>query len=310
MLGRNDQITNDHKTNDHNIRKHGITWSARTRENLMRLFYYLRQSRTAIFGLGLVGFMIFLGLFGRYMVPYPQDAGKVVRMDEVFLPPSLNHLFGTDYVGRDIFSRVIIGTQLSLSVASSTLALILLIGVPLGLIAGYKGGWVSALIMRITDVFQALPPLILALVIASALSPSMQNLIFALAFTWWPVYTRLVNGEVLSVKEELYIEASRSIGAGSLYIMFKEILPNVMSPIIVRMSLDMGYLILAAAGLGFLGLGVGPPTPEWGTMIAGGRLFLPVNWWLSVFPGLFIFLAVFGFNLLGDGLRDALSGEV
>jgi len=304
MLGRHDQITNGH-----NIRKHGLGWSALVREDLARLLYYLRRSYTAIFGLGLVGLMIFLALFGHYIVPYPQDAGKVVRMDEVFLPPNLNHIFGTDYVGRDVFSRVIIGTQLSLTVAFSTLTLILVIGVPLGLIAGYMGGWVNTVIMRITDVFQALPPLVLAVVVASALSPSMENLILALAFTWWPVYARLVNGEVLSVKEEIYIEASRSLGAGSLYIIFKEILPNVMSPLIVRATLDMGYLILSAAGLGFLGLGSRPPAPEWGAMISSGRTYLPVTWWLCVFPGIFIFLAVFGFNLLGDGLRDALGGE-
>lgn len=288
---------------------HELRWYARFLEDLRRLLYSLRQSLTAKVGLGIVAFLIFIALFGPYIVPYPQDAGRVVRMDEVFLPPSLNHFFGTDYVGRDVFSRVIIGTRLSLTVSLTTLALIMALGVPLGLIAGYKGGIIGTVIMRITDIFQSLPPLILALVVASALGPSMQNLILALAFTWWPVYARLVNGEVLSAKEEAYVEAARSIGAGSIYIMFKEILPNVVSPIIVRMTLDMGYLILAAAGLGFLGLGISPPAPEWGTMISGGRVYLPTMWWISIFPGLFIFLAVFGLNLLGDGLSDAFSGE-
>lgn len=307
MLRKSDKSTRDKKPE---IKTDGDAskWHKRVREDLERLFYSLRQSFTAMMGLGIVGLLVFLAIFGPLLVPYPQDAGRVVRMDEVFLPPSLDHLFGTDYVGRDIFSRVVIGTRLSLLVAGTTLILIMSVGVPFGLIAGYKGGLMSTLIMRITDVFQSLPPLILALVVASALGSAMQNLIFALAFTWWPVYARLVNGEVLSVKEELYVEATRSIGAGPLYIMFREILPNVVSPIIVRMTLDMGYLILAAAGLGFLGLGISPPAPEWGTMISGGRGYLPLSWWITIFPGMFIFLAVFGFNMLGDGLRDAISG--
>jgi len=250
----------------------GWRWHDRFLDDLRRLFYSLRQSATALVGLGIIAFLVFIAVFGPYIVPYPQDAGRVVRMDEVFLSPSLDHLFGTDYVGRDVFSRVIIGARLSLAVSLVTLALIATIGVPVGLIAGYKGGVLSTLLMRITDIFQSLPPLILALIVASALGPSMQNLILALAFTWWPVYARLVNGEVISAKEELYVEAVRSVGGGSIYIMFREVLPNVAGPIIVRMTLDVGYLILAAAGLGFLGLGISPPAPEWGTMISGGRV--------------------------------------
>jgi peptide/nickel transport system permease protein len=144
------------------------------------------------------------------------------------------------------------------------------------------------------------------LVVASILSPSMETLVLAIAFSWWPQYARLVHGEVLSVKEELYVEASLSLGAGAFYIMRNDILPNITSPLIVKMTLDVGYLILSAAALGFLGLGVNPPTPEWGSMISNGLVYLPANWWICVFPGLFIFLAVLGFNIFGDGLRDVL----
>ncbi len=279
-------------------------------EDLKRMFYYLKQSYTGLLGLGLACFVIFLAIFGLYLLPYPQDIGKVVRLEEAFLPPSSNYLFGTDFVGRDVFSRVIAGTRLSLTTAFSGLAVILAIGVPLGLVAGYVGGWISALIMRITDVFQAIPPILLALVVASTLSPSLQNLILALAFSWWPQYTRLVNGEVLSIKEELHVEASRSLGAGAFYIIRNDILPSVTSPLIVKITLDVGYLILTAAGLGFLGLGAQPPTPEWGAMVSDGLVYLPVHWWICLFPGLFIFLAVLGFNLLGDGLRDVFSQEI
>jgi peptide/nickel transport system permease protein len=274
------------------------------------MFYYFKQSYTGLLGLGLVGFMIFLAVFGPYILPYPQDVGRVVRMDEAFLPPSSNHLFGTDTVGRDVLTRVIAGTRLSLATTFSALALIVAIGVPLGLVAGYIGGWTNTLIMRVTDVFQAIPPILLALVVASSLSPSMENLILALVFSWWPQYTRLINGEVLSIKEEPYVEASRSLGAGSLYIMRNDLLPAVTTPLTVKMTLDLGYLILTAAGLGFLGLGVQPPTPEWGAMVSNGRVYLPGYWWICIFPGLFILLAVLGFNLFGDGLRDTFSEEI
>lgn len=279
-------------------------------EDLKRMFYYLRHSYVGLLGLGLAGFVILLAIFGPYVIPYPQDVGKIVRLNEAFLPPSSKYLFGTDFVGRDIFSRVIAGARLTLSIALSGLAVILVIGVPLGLVAGYFGGWIGTLIMRITDVFQAIPPILLALVVASTLAPSMQNLILALAFSWWPQYTRLVNGEVLSIKEDQYVEASRSLGAGAFYIIRNDIFPRVTSPLIVKTTLDVGYLVLTAAGLGFLGLGAQPPTPEWGAMISDGLVYLPAHWWIVMFPGLFILLAVLGFNLLGDGLRDVLNQEI
>jgi len=184
------------------------------------------------------------------------------------------------------------------------------VGVPLGLIAGYVGGAVNTVIMRITDVFLAIPTLVLALAVSAVLPPTLQNSIIAISFGWWPWYTRLVQGMVLSLKEERYVEASRSLGAGTLYMAFKEILPNCLSILIVKATLDMGYAILVGAELGFLGLGVRPPTPEWGTMASEGRFHLPEKWWMTTFPGLAIFTTVLAFNLLGDGLRDAFDVEL
>ena len=284
--------------------------SLRVPESLRYFFYVMKKSKPLMIGFILVLFIIFVYIAGPYIVPYPEDAGKVIKFEEKFQPPSLKHPFGTDEFGRDILSRVFIGTRLSLNICFAALLIILSTGVPLGLLAGYTAGWLNILIMRICEVFLAVPSLVLALVISSLLPRSFNNLIYALALSWWPWYVRLINGETLSLKEELYIEAAKSIGAGPFYIILKEILPNLIPIILIRATLDIGYIILAAATLGFLGLGVGPPTPEWGTMIAEGRLFLPRNWWIVTFPGIFIFITVLGFNLLGSGLRDFFFGEM
>jgi peptide/nickel transport system permease protein len=190
------------------------------------------------------------------------------------------------------------------------LSVAVLIGVPLGLFAGYFGGKVETIIMRITDIFLAIPPLVLALAVTAVLERNLQNSMFAIAFTWWPWYARLVYGETLSKKEEDFVEVSESLGASRLYIIFREILPNMTSPLLVKITLDMGYAILVGAALGFLGLGAQPPTAEWGTLVSLGRIHLPKMWWLSTFSGLAIFITVLGFNLLGDGLRDFFDVEV
>jgi peptide/nickel transport system permease protein len=205
---------------------------------------------------------------------------------------------------------VIFGARISLSIGAIVLAIALLIGVTLGLIAGYWLGWWSSLIMRVTDVFLAIPSIVLALAVTAVLKPNLTNAMIAIAFTWWPWYTRLVYGEVLSVKQEVYVEASRSVGASPWRVAFREILPNIWSPVIVKLTLDMGFVILVETGLSFLGLGAQPPTPAWGTMIAEGRIYMPGNWWLATFPGLAIFVTVLGFNLLGDGLRDVFDVQI
>lgn len=279
-----------------------------------RTIYRFRQNPTSLLGLSIILALVLVAMFAPFIAPYPQDAGyqgdPAVHFDQKLEEPSLEHPFGTDAAGRDIFSRVIFGTRLSLSIGITVLAFAIGVGVPIGLVAGYMGGPVSVGLMRITDVFLSIPPLVIALTVSVALEPSLRNVMIALSVVWWPWYTRLVYGEVLSVKEEAFVEASRGIGASTPRTILREILPNVLAPISVKFSLDMGYAIIIGAGLGFLGLGAQPPTPEWGTMISQGRVYLPGSWWYSTFPGFAIFLAVLGFNFLGDGLRDMFDTEV
>jgi len=283
---------------------------AEVAEDWKRAWFRMRKSTVSIIGLGIVLFVILVAIFGPYIAPYPQDAGAVVRFQNAHFPPGRPHLFGTDEIGRDVLSRVIYGSRISLVLGCVVLTIAIGIGVPLGLIAGYWGGWVNALIMRITDIFLAVPPIVLALAISSALTPNLTNAMIAISLACWPWYTRLLQGEVLSVREEQFVEASRSLGASKTRIIFKDILPNVLSPLIVKATLDMGFMILLGAGLSFLGLGAQPPTPAWGTMIAEGRVYLPESWWIATFPGLAIFVTVLGFNLLGDGLRDVFDVDL
>lgn len=283
-------------------------------EDLDWVVYRFRQNPMSIFGLAIILAFVIVAVFAPYIAPYPADAGyqgqSAVHFDQKFESPSLGHPMGTDQVGRDILSRVIFGSRISLRLGIVVLSLAIGIGVPVGLVAGYLGGGVGLALMRVTDVFLSIPPLVLALAVSVALEPTLTNSMLAIAVVWWPWYARLVYGEVLSVREETYVEASRGIGASTPRILSRDILPNVLAPITVKFSLDMGYAILVGSALGFLGLGAQPPTPEWGTMTAQGREFLPANWWYSTFPGLAIFFAVLGFNFLGDGLRDVFDVEV
>jgi peptide/nickel transport system permease protein len=206
-----------------------------------------------------------------------------------------------------VFSRVVIGTRISLVTGVMVVAIGSVLGVVIGLIGGYAGGIVNLVMMRVADVFLAIPGVALALAITVALRPSLTTTMLAISLVWWPWMARLVQAEVLSVKEEAFVDASRTYGASHLHIIVHDILPNVTSVIIVKATLDIGFAILLAAALGFLGVGVQPPTPEWGSMIANGRTYLPAVWWVSTFPGLAIFIAVLGFNLFGDTLRDVLD---
>jgi peptide/nickel transport system permease protein len=282
--------------------------SARLGE-LGRNIYRFRKNTLAVIGLAWILFTGVIAVFCYQVAPYPEDEATP-HFYEVLKPPSQQHLFGTDEAGRDIFSRTVIGARISLGIGALTVVISALIGVPLGLIAGYRGGILDAVIMRVADTVFSIPPLVLALCVTVVLTPSLQNTMIAIAVTWWPWYARLVRGEVLSAKEDVYVEAARSLGARTRAIIFREILPNILSPIIVKMSLDMGFSILTLAALGFLGLGARPPIPEWGTMAGFGRAHLPTYWWLSTFPGIAIFLLVLASNLFGDGLRDALDVEV
>lgn len=275
---------------------------------MARLYAHtLRRSFTSMLGLALVLFFLFLAAFGPYIAPYPDDAMGAIHMGERLLPPSAAHWFGTDELGADILTRVVFGARTSLWVGLLITGIAALIGVPLGIVAGYRGGWVRSVIMRVTDLFLSVPALVLALAIVAALGPGITNCVLALSLVWWPGYVRLVEAKTLGVKEELFVESARSVGARTPWILRHHILPNCLSPIIVKVSLDIGMAILAAASLGFIGLGARPPSPEWGAMISVARNYMPDFWWYSLFPGAAIFLTVLGFNLLGDGLRDILD---
>ena len=273
-----------------------------------RLYAHMfRKSFSSMLGLTLVVLFLLLAAFGPLIAPYPEAASGAINMSAKLQSPSGQYWFGTDEMGADIFSRVIMGARTSLWIGVIITGLAAIIGVPLGIIAGYSGGWVRAVIMRITELFLAVPGLALALAIVAALGPGITNCVLALAIVWWPGYVRLVEAKTLSVKEELFVESARSIGAKTPWILWHHILPNCLSPIIVKISMDMGMAILSAASLGFIGLGALPPAPEWGAMISVARTYMPDWWWYSLFPGAAIFLTVLGFNLLGDGLRDILD---
>ncbi len=261
-------------------------------------------------GLSVVAALLFAAIFAPYITPFPQDAGHGINFAEKLKPPSLKHFFGADALGRDIFTRVVFGTRMSLKIGFTVIFVALAIGVPLGLIAGFFGGKIDELIMRVSDMFLAFPPLLLPMAIAAALGPSIMNAMIAIAISWFPWYVRLIRAQVLTVKEELYVESARSIGVSRSMILIRHILPNSLAPIIIQASMDMGYAILAAASLSFIGVGARPPTVEWGLMITSARAYFLDYWWTVTFPGLAIFVSVLAFNLVGDGLRDILDPKI
>lgn len=269
--------------------------------------YVLRKSTLAVFGALLVSLFLFLAAFGPRIAPYdPYE----VKLQERFISPSKEHWFGTDKMGRDVLSRMLHGAGYSIRAGLIVLVIAVPVGIILGGIAGLFGGWRDEVIMRITDVFLAFPSLILAMSFSAALGPSLFNAMIALSIVWWPMYTRLIRGQALSVRETSYVEAARSRGAGNWYLVRRHILPNCLSPILVTFTLDMGWIITATAALSFLGFGAQPPIPEWGRMVSDGRIYLMQAWWVSVFPGMAIAMTVLGYNLLGDGIRDALDPKL
>lgn len=262
--------------------------------------------------LSTVGLIALLALFvtaliAPAIVPFPEDAEGNIRASARLHAPDDTYYFGTDNVGRDIYSRVLLGTGLALRVGFVIIFLASLIGVTVGALAGYFGGWVDDLLMRITDIFLTVPALVLAIAVTAALGKGIINVMIGISLVWWPGFARLTRSLVLGLREEVFAEAARSIGAGHFRILFRHILPNTLSPIIVKMSTDFGFAVLTAAALGFIGLGAQPPAPEWGAMINEGRDYFPSDWWVSTFPGMAIFVMVFSWNLLGDGVRDLLD---
>jgi len=273
------------------------------------IFRKLSRDVPAMLGLTIVVVVLVLAVFGPVLAPHPQDvsASHLLRR---LKPPSADYPFGTDNLGRDIFSRVILGARGALGIALTVVTAAMLIGVPLGLIAGYRGGWLSEAIMRVTDVVLAIPQLILALALAQLMSPSLESAMLALSLTYWPFFTRIVYGETRRITSSLFVDALRGVGASSARIVFLHILPNSLSPVIVRATIGLGFTILVAAVLGFLGMGATPPAPDWGLAIAESRTYLPRAWWYATFPGLAILITVMGFNLLGDGLRDIVDPRI
>jgi peptide/nickel transport system permease protein len=263
-----------------------------------------RRNRLMVLGTSIILGLLLVAALAPLLAtanPYEQILG------DRLLPPSARHVFGTDGLGRDIFSRVVYGARVTLTIALLVAAISTPLGMLIGILAGYLGGAVDEVLMRLADVFLAFPRLILAIAFAAALGPGVENAILAIAIAQWPSYARLARAETLNVKNNDYIQAMRVLGGGKARIMAGHILPLTLSSIIVRMSLDMGTIILTAAGLGFLGLGAQPPMPEWGLMVSDGRQFLVDQWWVSTLPGLAILVVVMGFNLLGDGVRDVLD---
>ena len=278
---------------------------AEARWRYLRDTYVLwRRNRLMVLGTAIILGLLLVAALAPLLAthgPYAQVLGDRLRA------PSAAYLFGTDGLGRDIFSRVVHGARVTLTIALLVAAISTPLGMLIGIVAGYLGGMVDEIMMRLADVFLAFPRLILAIAFAAALGPGVENAILAIAIAQWPSYARLARAETLNVKNNDYIQAMRVLGAGKLTIMAGHILPLTLSSIIVRMSLDMGTIILTAAGLGFLGLGAQPPMPEWGLMVSDGRQYLVDQWWVSTLPGLAILVVVMGFNLLGDGVRDVLD---
>jgi peptide/nickel transport system permease protein len=263
-----------------------------------------RRSPLAMVGLTLIVLLALIALLAPLIAPAnPLKQVLSTRLK----PPSAEHWLGTDQLGRDVLSRMIYGSRISLVIGIVVVGLAASVGTLVGVVAGYFGGWLDEALMRLTDVFFAFPALILAMAISGALGPSLTNAMIAIAVVSWPVYARLVRAQVLSLREREYVEAARGLGASAERIVWQHILPNTLAPLLVQASFDMGGAILSAAGLSFIGFGAQPPTAEWGVMISDGRNYIVTQPWLSLFPGLAILLTVAAFNLIGDGLRDALD---
>jgi len=279
-------------------------------ENLRRNWYKFSRNRMSILGLFTVLLVTFLAVFAPLVAPHPEHASAFVDFANASRPPSLEYPFGTDVIGRDILSRIFFGFRFSLGMGVIVLSLVVPPGVVLGLVAGYnQGTWLDTVIMRITDIFLAVPSLVLALAICSVLTPNLFNAMLAVSLMWWPWYARLVYGLASTLRNEFFVASAETIGASKFHILFREILPNCISPIFTKMSLDMGWVIIIGSALSFVGLGVQPPRPGLGTMVSDGSRYLPEQWWISIFPSLAIVLVVLGFNLLGDGLRDMFAAE-
>ena len=270
------------------------------KKSLVKFF----KNPLSIIGSLIILALILAALFAPLLAVYSPT--EIIMADKL-VSPSASHFMGTDELGRDIYSRILYGARISIMAGLQVVCIAMGIGVVTGAIAGYFGGWVDEVIMRITDMFLAFPSMILAMAIAAALGPSLSNAVIASSITWWPWYTRMIRSQILALREFEFVEAARASGNTKIGVIWKYILPNCLSPLIVQATMDIGFAIQLTAGLSFLGLGAQPPTPDWGSMLSMGRKYMLTHWWYVTFPGLCIFLVVLGFNLLGDGLRDHLD---
>ncbi|GAB4471236.1 MAG: ABC transporter permease [Anaerolineales bacterium] len=283
---------------------------ASRREEIGRNWYKFSRNPISVIGLIVVVAVVLLAAFAPYVAPYPAHAGPFTDFANAKKPPNATHWLGTDQIGRDILSRIIFGMRSSLLMGVVVLSLVVPPGVLLGLLAGYyHNTWIDTLIMRVTDIFLAVPPLVLALAVASVLKPNLWNSMMAVSLMWWPWYTRLVYGLATALRNEYFVIAAEVTGASTAHILFREIFPNTVSPILTKISIDIAWVIIIGSMLSFVGLGVQPPEPSLGTMIADGAKYLPDQWWIAVFPALAIVVIVLGFNLLGDGIRDMFASE-
>ncbi len=273
--------------------------------------WYFRRDKLALVCFYILLAVVIIAIFAPFLTPYPEQGLGDPNLPEKFQAPSWAHPFGTDDLGRDLLARVMYGARSSLIAAFSIVTVAIVIGTTLGAIAGYFGGWIDEVIMRITDIFLAFPPLLLAITIATVLEPSLFNSVMAVAVTWWPWYTRIVRAQSLSIRERNYVKAARSMGVSDGAIIRRHILPNVLSPVLVQGTLDLGSALLTMAGLSFLGLGIQPPTADWGVMVSDGRQYVQSGrWWIGLFPGLAIFITTLSFNLLGDGVQTATDPRI
>lgn len=267
----------------------------------------LKKNRLAMIGLIVLILIVLVAIFADFIAPFPYDLQNYSDAKQF---PSKKYIFGTDNFGRDIFSRVVYGTRISLKIGFISLSVGAFIGSLLGAISGYFGGWIDSVIMRLTDVLMSIPKVVLAIAISSTLGPGLVTSMVAVGISSIPNFSRVVRASTLSVKEQEYIEAARALGVNHFRILFRHIFPNILAPIIVQATLGVGTSIILAASLSFLGLGVEPPTPEWGAMLSAARTFMRDEWYMVLFPGLAIMITVLSLNLLGDGLRDALDPKL
>jgi peptide/nickel transport system permease protein len=276
----------------------------RRRRTAYLMWRFLRRNPLSAVGVVIAFVMVLMALAGDLVAPY---SPTIPSYTAILQAPSAAHWFGTDQLGRDTLSRVLVGAKYSIGSSLLIVALGAGIGTMIGVIAGYFGGILDEVLMRITDIFLAFPALILAIVLAAALGAGLQTVIISLVVVWWPWYARLIRGQVISVREMDFIDAARATGVGIVRILWRHVLPETFTPLVVQVGMDIGAAILSVSSLSFLGLGLQPPTPEWGAMISDAQTYLQDGWWTALFPGLAIAITAIGFNLIGDGLRDFLD---